>query len=72
MREKPQQVNNLKVYSSSDELPENFFDTIISNHALEHTDNPFRELKNLHKSLKKGKICIVVPCESIFLFLQRK
>ena len=30
-----------------------FFDTIISNHALEHCDNPFIELKELHRALRK-------------------
>ena len=34
--------------------------------ALEHCDNPFMELKELYRSLKKnGKICIVVPCDNI-------
>jgi SAM-dependent methyltransferase len=58
--------NKLNIYKSSKDLPENFFDLIISNNALEHCDNPLVELKELHRSLKKGsKICIVVPCDNI-------
>jgi len=58
--------NGLKVFLNSKKLPSNFFDLIISNHALEHTDNPLLELKELYRSLKKGgKICIVVPIDSI-------
>jgi len=58
--------NGTKIFTSSKDLPDNFFDTIISNHALEHCDNPFIELKELYRSLKKnGKICIVVPCDNI-------
>ena len=58
--------NGTKIFKSSKDLPDNFFDTIISNHALEHCDNPFIELKELYRSLKKnGKICIVVPCDNI-------
>lgn len=58
-------TNGVKVFSNSNLLPANYFDLIISNHALEHTDNPLLELKNLHKSLKKnGQICIVVPLDN--------
>ena len=58
--------NGCKVFKSSKDLPDNFFDTIISNMALEHCDNPFLELKELYRSLKvNGKICIVVPCDNI-------
>ncbi len=58
-------TNGVKVFSNSSLLPANYFDLIISNHALEHTDNPLLELKNLYQSLKKGgQICIVVPLDS--------
>ena len=60
------ELNGVKVFSNSNEIPENFFDLIISNNALEHVENPLQELKNLYKGLKqKGKICIVVPCDNI-------
>ena len=45
--------NGLKCYKSSKELPSDYFDLIISNNALEHCENPFLELKELHRSLKK-------------------
>ena len=58
--------NGLKIFNSSKDLPDNFFDLIISNHALEHCDNPYLELKELYRSMKKGsKICIAVPCDNI-------
>ena len=54
-----------KVYKRSNDLPSEYFDIIISNHALEHCDNPFLELKELYRSLKKGgTICIVVPIDN--------
>ena len=55
----------IKIYNTSSELPSNTFDLIISNHALEHCDNPLIELKELYRSLKiNGIICIVVPLET--------
>tara|TARA_B110000971_G_scaffold220850_1_gene265771 strand:+ start:3541 stop:4182 length:642 start_codon:yes stop_codon:yes gene_type:complete len=55
----------IKVFKTSKELPNEFFDLIITNHALEHCDNPFLELKELYRSLKKGGlICIVVPIDN--------
>lgn len=63
---KEAESNGLKIFNSSKDLPDDFFDLIISNNALEHCDNPFLELKELHRSMKKGsKICIVVPCDNI-------
>ena len=51
-------------FKRSEDLPSNKFDLIISNNALEHTENPLQELKNLRKSLVQGgKICIVVPLD---------
>ena len=45
--------NGLKCYKLSNELPSDYFDLIISNNALEHCDNPFLELKELYRALKK-------------------
>ena len=57
--------NKINCFDSTDKLPQNHFDQIISNHALEHTENPLQELKNLYKSLiPGGSICIVVPLET--------
>jgi len=60
------QKNGLKIFRSSKDLPNDYFDTIISNNALEHCENPFLELKELHRSLKvNGTISICIPCDSI-------
>ncbi len=57
--------NHIECFESSDLLPINYFDQIISHHALEHTENPLGELKKLYKSLVPGgSICIVVPLET--------
>lgn len=58
--------NGLKCYGSSKELPSDYFDLIISNNALEHCENPFDEIRELYRALrKKGKICLVVPLDNI-------
>lgn len=58
--------NGIDVFGSVEELPDDYFDVIISNNALEHTLQPLVELKSLYKKLKfGGKIIFVVPCESI-------
>ena len=52
--------------SSINDLNNEWADIIISNHALEHVENPLDTLKELYKKLKKGgQIIFVVPCESI-------
>ena len=57
---------NIKVFNSSKDLPSDEFDVIVSDNALEHCDNPFLELKELYRSLKKGgEICIVVPLDGL-------
>ena len=58
--------NGLNCYKSSKDLPNDFFDLIISNNALEHCDNPFLEIKELYRSLKRGgKICLIVPLDGL-------
>ncbi len=55
-----------KIFSSARQLEDNYYDLIISNHALEHTLSPLNELKELYLKLKRGgKIVFVVPCECI-------
>lgn len=58
--------NAIEIYSNSKDVPDNYVDKIISNNALEHTLQPFDEIKTLYLKLRKGgKIVFVVPCESI-------
>jgi SAM-dependent methyltransferase len=50
--------------SSFDDLLDNTFDVIISNHALEHVPNPYDTLQHLHRVLKVGGLLVLVlPCE---------
>jgi len=44
----------LHVVSSAGELPAESVDTVVSNHALEHTLQPLRELRDLWGLLKPG------------------
>lgn len=56
--------NKIKVFKKIQEIPDNWADKIISNHALEHVLNPFDTLLNLKSKLKKdGAIIFVVPQE---------
>jgi len=58
--------NGIEVYLSVEDVPDDYVNVVISNHALEHTLHPFLELRSLHKKLVKGgKIIFVVPCETI-------
>jgi 2-polyprenyl-3-methyl-5-hydroxy-6-metoxy-1,4-benzoquinol methylase len=56
--------NGVEAFKYCAEVPDNYCDVIISNHALEHVFNPFEELKSLKRILKPmGKIVFVVPNE---------
>lgn len=60
--------NASSVYSSTDEalnsLGDGYADVIISNNALEHCLNPYLELKNIYRLLKKGGVAhFLVPCD---------
>lgn len=58
--------NGVEIYNRSLDVRPSSVDVIISNHTLEHTLRPLDELKSLYKILKpRGKIIVVVPCESI-------
>jgi len=54
----------LNVYNSIEELPNDYFDLIISNHALEHIPNPYDALGVLkHKLKKHGRIAFCLPID---------
>ncbi|MFN4867470.1 MAG: class I SAM-dependent methyltransferase [Cyanobium sp.] len=56
--------NGLTCFASSGDLPDDQFDLVISDNALEHAEHPLQELRHLHRSLKPGgTICIVVPLD---------
>lgn len=58
--------NGIIVYTNAQKINNEWADIIISNHTLEHVNNPFNQLKILHKKLIKGGLIIfVVPCELI-------
>ena len=57
-----------KIYKNTNDLPNNYYDKIISNHSLQHCEHPFLEVQNLYRSLKKdGLIILVTSCSSIKL-----
>lgn len=57
-------AQGIEVYSSLSDLSSNSVDRIISNHALEHVENPLAILKELQRVLKpKGVAVLVLPCE---------
>ena len=59
--------NGINCHATVKTLPLNYFDLIISHHALEHVEDPLGELRSLYECLKTGsKICIVVPCDTKF------
>ena len=59
-------IHFYNIDSALNKIGENSIDKIISNHALEHVENPLIELEKLRRLLKEdGEIIFVVPCESI-------
>lgn len=51
-----------RVFASIDELPDQRFDLIISNHALEHVSCPLLFVRKLQKKLKSGgKVVFATP-----------
>jgi SAM-dependent methyltransferase len=55
----------ISVVASTDELPDQCADVVISNHALEHTVAPVEELKELRRILKpEGKLVLWLPLDN--------
>lgn len=53
------------------DIPDDWADVIISNHALEHTFRPLDEIKSLYPKLKKGgKIIFCTPLEKRSPFVE--
>jgi SAM-dependent methyltransferase len=56
--------SGLQVVENIFAISDSWADVIISNHVLEHTDNPLEELSVLFKKLKSGgKVVFVIPHE---------
>jgi SAM-dependent methyltransferase len=57
--------NGIATVQSADEVEHGWADLIISNHALEHCQNPLAELKSLLPKLAPGGTAVFVfPCEA--------
>ena len=57
-------ASGLEIASDLGELPARSADVVISNHALEHTFDPFDKLRLAHRALKRDGLAVfVVPCE---------
>ena len=55
----------IEVFGSIDEVPDFVADVVISNHALEHVEDPARILRGILRVLKPGgRIRVVLPGES--------
>lgn len=56
----------ITAYKYVSEVPDNWADCIISNHALEHVPDPFSQISLLKDKLKPGgKIIFVVPTDAM-------
>lgn len=53
------------VVSSLDKIPRNFFDIVLSSHALEHSSNPSDDLTRFKQYAKEttGKLVLLIPSE---------
>jgi SAM-dependent methyltransferase len=57
-------ASGVEAVASTSELPDDFADVVISNHALEHTLSPVEELRQLRRVLKpSGKLVLWLPLE---------
>lgn len=65
--------NGVECFSSLDLVPDASINVIISNHALEHVQNPYGILEQLRRKLvPDGLLVVVVPCEATTLPYDRK
>jgi SAM-dependent methyltransferase len=56
----------LTVYESLDEVPDGWADVIVTNHVLEHVEEPLPVARALHAKLRSGGTLVcVIPCETI-------
>lgn len=56
--------SGLEIFASLDEIADASVDTVISNHALEHVEDPMSAMRGMLRVLKPGgRIILVVPCD---------
>jgi SAM-dependent methyltransferase len=56
----------LTVYESLDEVPDGWADVIVTNHVMEHVEEPLQVVRKLHTKLRSGgRLVCVIPCETI-------
>ena len=54
----------VEMVESLAQIPDNYADVVVSNHALEHTDFPLQHLRDILPKLKPGGLAVfVIPCE---------
>lgn len=54
----------ITTYDDLSKVPDNSFDVVISNHALEHVESPFNELEKIYQKLVEGgEFIIFVPID---------
>lgn len=59
-------ARGLTVHATIDEYPDNAFDAVISNHCIEHVEDPARQIREMRRVLKDdGILMIVVPCDQV-------
>lgn len=60
------QASGLEVFTNLKNVVDEYVDTIISNHALEHVENPLETLREFLRILiPGGQLIVVVPCDKV-------
>jgi SAM-dependent methyltransferase len=53
-------ANGVTIFPDVSEVPDEYVDIVISNHALEHVTDPFRTVSELRRVLRKGGLLVLV------------
>jgi SAM-dependent methyltransferase len=56
--------NGIEAFANLEDVPDMVADVVISNHALEHVEDPLSVLREMARKLKSGgRIVAIVPCD---------